>query len=199
MEQTLRHLCATHNLTLDVFNALVRATFFSFTPQQLFWELCDALLAVVYELPYIEAADEWCCYFGNSALRLLIFNEEVVFRHETNVGYYARTEWAFTYYDVLSIKAYLSKIPLELILKDESMSSNLSTFVHNLKWTFQPMHRGFDGKHFSFKNASLSTWRFGNYTLSIELVVPGKIHITQIIYNNEILEDIKELIKRITI
>lgn len=199
MEQTLRHLCATHNLTPDVFNALVRATFFSFTPQQLFWKLCDALLAVVYELPYIASDDEWCCYFGNSALRLRMHNEKVVFYHETNVGYYARREWAFTYYDVFSIKAYLSKIPLELILKDESVPSNLSAFMYNLKWTFHPIHRGFDGKKFSFKNASLFTWRFGKYPLSVELVVPGKIHITQCIYNNEILEDLKELIKRITV
>lgn len=205
MEQTIRCLCFTYNLLPNIFDVLIRATFFSFTPAQMFEELRCHIEKVVAVTPTVTDYDEHEWRFGNNLLFLQIrfVERTLLFGHETNLDsmMYGRTQNVISYFDVISIKNYVSRIPVNLVINDDSTFENLERFLATSQWKLEDNYRPFQdtyGNVFTFKNSVFQMWKFNNGLTHAELHFSNVMALVQCIYNVELLEQFKELLTQIT-
>lgn len=198
MEQTIRHLCCLHNLPSNVFDTLTRATFFLFTPKQMMELLENHCEEVIGTLPDFVDSKHWECAFGDNAIYLEIQDNELVFQHHTNSGMlYGKTQVVLSYFDVISLKHYISRITFHLVVKDDSIFRDLEEFVYSSKWKFTSTYSS-DGKEFTFNGSIFRMSKLTGNLTHVELYVPDLVFIMQCIYNVELLEEFKELITWVT-
>lgn len=198
MEQTIRHICCLHNLPSNVFDALARATFYLFTPKQMLELLENHCQKVIGTLPDFFDSKHWECTFGDNAIYLEIQDNELVFQHQTNAYMvYGRTQVVLSYFDIISLKHYISRIPLHLVVKDDSVFRDLEAFVYASKFKFVDTYSS-DGREFAFNGSIFRMFRPAGNLTHVELYVPDIMFIMQCIYNVELLEEFKKLITWVT-